>query len=779
MAEVAGEVKLIFTADATSWSQVLDNAQKQLNKLKGQAETTGKATRAEMNEARGSIMVLGEEIGIHLPRHVQKFVAGLPGVASAMSAAFNGVAVFAIGMAIFEAGKKVVEFVEKTRNAARENARAWGEVEAPLRRTNEEMQVANDKLEEAIATLERKPHNGIKLAIDEAILSADTLGEKLRADLEKIGAVLEKQEPGVMSRVFMGTAGTGDVTEHSKGLQDALDKADVNGRARLDAMRKSGATQETIDSARRELDATRKKSIDAELEWARGELATAQKLKAGARRASPAEWAQDSRIRDVTGYAASLGRMSDFTSVSDTHADLQGQLGGDEAKHKNEEEAKAASEKRMQAARETLEQLEAIHTLSFYDEAQYWRKLADTATKGSDFYRAASKAANTAAAAEQKQFEHSISEEMVRSNEADLASKAEGARITEEITRTFVEGERAASELTREQQRAARESFQNNAEEIEAAERMGEAAIRIEAARGRLSALAAAMGMSALHQLSAANWTAALGSAQNAGAGIGLAEIEKHSATVGERAQLDDAAVRSATALGALRDSASELVAKFTDMPAHIRETLDQATSSINGAILKTITEPHARGQWKEAGKSIFTGVAGSGLNMAEGSIAKAFGISGVGKLGTQANPMWVRMAAMNAAGSGVASLATSVAGGSMSSLAGSVWGKIVQAGLGALPFLASGGNLSTNMPAIVGERGPELFVPSGSGRIVPNDSLGGTQHTWNIDARGAADPAATRAAVQRGILEAAPRIAAGSIAAQKDMSARRPTMGR
>lgn len=42
--------------------------------------------------------------------------------------------------------------------------------------------------------------------------------------------------------------------------------------------------------------------------------------------------------------------------------------------------------------------------------------------------------------------------------------------------------------------------------------------------------------------------------------------------------------------------------------------------------------------------------------------------------------------------------------------------------------------------PYIVGERGPELFMPNSSGSIVPNHALGGPSINMsvNIDARGA-----------------------------------------
>jgi hypothetical protein len=59
-----------------------------------------------------------------------------------------------------------------------------------------------------------------------------------------------------------------------------------------------------------------------------------------------------------------------------------------------------------------------------------------------------------------------------------------------------------------------------------------------------------------------------------------------------------------------------------------------------------------------------------------------------------------------------------------------------------ALEKKAVGGPVSRGKPYIVGERGPELFVPGSSGGIVPNNALMGGGMTvapvYNIDARGA-----------------------------------------
>jgi phage-related minor tail protein len=52
--------------------------------------------------------------------------------------------------------------------------------------------------------------------------------------------------------------------------------------------------------------------------------------------------------------------------------------------------------------------------------------------------------------------------------------------------------------------------------------------------------------------------------------------------------------------------------------------------------------------------------------------------------------------------------------------------------------FRAEGGSVSAGSPYVVGEMGPELFVPGRSGTIVPNSNLGGsTNVVVNVDAAG------------------------------------------
>jgi hypothetical protein len=54
------------------------------------------------------------------------------------------------------------------------------------------------------------------------------------------------------------------------------------------------------------------------------------------------------------------------------------------------------------------------------------------------------------------------------------------------------------------------------------------------------------------------------------------------------------------------------------------------------------------------------------------------------------------------------------------------------------IPGMAQGGVPSTNSPTLVGEKGPELFMPGTTGRVIPNNDLGGGGETtvqFNINA--------------------------------------------
>lgn len=80
--------------------------------------------------------------------------------------------------------------------------------------------------------------------------------------------------------------------------------------------------------------------------------------------------------------------------------------------------------------------------------------------------------------------------------------------------------------------------------------------------------------------------------------------------------------------------------------------------------------------------------------------------------------------------------------GGGASAVPSSAYGDFSVAGPGffsggMIPGFANGGRPTVGRPSIVGERGPELFIPDRSGTIVPNGAMGSANVTVNVDASG------------------------------------------
>ena len=163
--------------------------------------------------------------------------------------------------------------------------------------------------------------------------------------------------------------------------------------------------------------------------------------------------------------------------------------------------------------------------------------------------------------------------------------------------------------------------------------------------------------------------------------------------------------------------SAEQIKAHMADQASEARAALEEVASLIEGEVMGGISDAFRTGE----------------LN------AKAFFrsmLEGMGKMIIQAQILKPLMQGL-----------TGGLGGSFSSFLGSV------ASTG-LPGLASGGPVMPGKPHIVGEKGPELFVPRVAGTVVPNHKMGsGPTIINNIDARGAEVGVETR--IQSALIEA------------------------
>jgi hypothetical protein len=115
MAIEVGDAVLKFLGDSSQLDSKFDDVQPNAEKAFGGAaeaveEGTGRM-QTSLSEARGEAALLGEEIGVHLPRHVRTFIAELPGVGEALSAAFSATAILFVAQALVQLTEKATNFI--------------------------------------------------------------------------------------------------------------------------------------------------------------------------------------------------------------------------------------------------------------------------------------------------------------------------------------------------------------------------------------------------------------------------------------------------------------------------------------------------------------------------------------------------------------------------------------------------------------------------------------------------------------------------------------------
>ncbi|HUA85435.1 MAG TPA: hypothetical protein VMB85_16345, partial [Bryobacteraceae bacterium] len=239
-------------------------------------------------------------------------------------------------------------------------------------------------------------------------------------------------------------------------------------------------------------------------------------------------------------------------------------------------------------------------------------------------------------------------------------------------------------------------------------------------------------------------------------------------------------------AMGKLQDG---FRAFFIDMQQHaetaakiIYDSLHAALNDSSNLLAKMAMGEHPKhgwGQeWGKAFQQLGEETTQSSIKSLEqrglGALGKHLGIDigGVKPDGTAANPLWVKIVGPGVlngvtpglpaegyasldpnAASAAATLpklaATSLIFSAISKLfGGAAKAGVPQGGFASLDpnaanfsgFLAGGGDVTPGNMYMVGENGPEPFVPSTAGRVLPNGSLGGNTHLYfntSIDARG------------------------------------------
>lgn len=308
-------------------------------------------------------------------------------------------------------------------------------------------------------------------------------------------------------------------------------------------------------------------------------------------------------------------------------------------------------------------------------------------------------------------------------------------------------------------------------------------------------------------QLNAIN--AAVAAAQKLGLSIDYTEVlaADHAALMKFQNSQDQAILKTGTMLQGLHLALNQMARDTVSNAQIMHDALTHAVGSVNSSLSSAlVAHAYTRREYmlnianslSHAGRGIASNFMHDALAKSESGLLTAFGL---GKMkagkpdGSSQNPWYVRL--VNHAHGEMSHLTHPLSHlfkgshaakmkhgedlvGHLFGTAGHTVSHLVGKALGLLPHFAAGGSVIPGMPSIVGERGPELFVPPSAGRIIPNNALHGgaaSSPVIHVDARGAHDPAATEAAIHRAFKQYTPHIAAIAVAAQEEHKRRMPTM--
>lgn len=739
----AGQVDIVFRVNKGSYSADVLEMKKKMDELAGAATGAGKSTVGANQAAAASFRALNDPLSLNI-RTLARFATQSEVAGKIFQAAFPVVGAIAAVAMVAKLGMEVAAFVKKVEQMPRAITAGFAQLDLSQKTSLDSMNVLTDRLNNAHAVFEHKPTDGLKLGIDEAKESADKFAESVIATNAKVNELLSKNHLTGWA-ILMGRQGTGGV---DKAQAEYTRKQDHN--AYLYATAAPGSPEQA--AAKKAMATTRS-----------GYLDDRQRALADLNKNNEKHF-YDNPIAANEGIIADLKREQESDGSVDAAEVAKKQAAVDEAKKKAREDAKTQDQKRLQALKEALDSEKIVNNISIKQQFDYWSQRISVFKQGSDAYRDVIKLQAGLAVDGAVKAHEELLNAAKSTKRGEISDSTTGIDILDNYSKaTRADAVKDGKDQTEgyvDSNRLAIDQAQNQAKEREAK--------LADEAGNSISKYAAAVQLANVH---AQEWktteialTAILDARKQAQANdpskendkavtdaqIALANAARQH-TIQMQSDSDNIYGKNRSGSAGFSDAINDFVRASQDAAGQMRQLTDSTLKGLNAQLVAGMSGQNT--DFKGFGAGVFRNVAGIGLEKAEGSILGAFG---GGKAGSQNNPLWVRIAG---------------AGGAVASTAGGFLKSI-------LPFLASGGPIDG--PAIVGENGPELYVPSSPGVIVPNHKLssvgGGNSTSIAIDARGAGDPAQVRVAIHQAISEAAPHIMAGAVSLNRNINQRKPS---
>ena len=234
---VVGTLTVDLVANTATFTADLGKAGNSLDEFGQKAAQAGDTMDYSMREARGSLMLVSEEVGVHIPRHLQTLIAEIPGVGLAFAEMLPLVGVFA-AIALLN------ELIVKGQEAKEKLAQGWDKLGMT---TQEVFNSLDDQLLRVGIKADELAGNHINV-LHEKLLEVDRASMKeLIAEFGKLSGAAD----GVMGQLKTHWY---EMHVGSEGAKHALDEF----KAKYDMLIATGKTSEASDLLKGTLDSAEK-----------------------------------------------------------------------------------------------------------------------------------------------------------------------------------------------------------------------------------------------------------------------------------------------------------------------------------------------------------------------------------------------------------------------------------------------------------------------------------------------------------------------------------------
>ena len=208
MAKRIGLISIDLVAGVAKFNADMGKAKAQIVAVGGAAKDASGHMISGMQASSAAIRVMEGGITNNL-RAVERFVSGTLGLGPAMQAIFPVIGAVAFAGLIVSIGEKVYTFFRKSEEGAQKVRNAFRELNQSIVLSNDELRVANARLDSDIAKLEGKRQNNLAIALNEALVAADNLADSLGKDFEALNKLLDEQNVSALKGFFTHQGATG------------------------------------------------------------------------------------------------------------------------------------------------------------------------------------------------------------------------------------------------------------------------------------------------------------------------------------------------------------------------------------------------------------------------------------------------------------------------------------------------------------------------------------------------------------------------------------------